>query len=333
MNYTTNTTDVLHKPEDANIILLLQILLLTIKTNNIVLHSIGCHLLTVICLKGKSSVQYILVKNLSVIETAISIVGIFITASEMIYHEDGAKTSNEFDKYLTIIRNTGLAFIYFMAMIYITIDRLLEIYLDLRYHLFCNEGNARRLLVATWCVGVLLVVGFTIPTVLITKFEYLEPFYKYILTPVSFSFIILAVTSYVSIFVRFRRTRMHPAHTNKMTKKQVSCFYAFRNSRFFLAVLLITSFILLVELPAFVFMLYHFVYKSRKYVIGAIFVLMYDISNIVDAVIYIFVQREVRNEFLRWMGRRFPCLNVKDQRASEISLATISDRSFQRSDA
>ena len=259
------------------------------------------------------SIQRLLVINLSITEAIMSSIGVIATVSEMISYKEGA-SSNTFDKYVTIPRNTGLVFMYFLSMIYITVDRLLEIHLNIKYPLYCSQTKTKWLLITAWMIAILMSLSVIFVT-MTTEFNYEEPFNLYHHTPLSLAFIVVAIMTYVSIFNKYRHTRIRPSQDNNgRSSADISIFTIFRNSKFFVSVLLISTFLLFVELPGLIFLLVAFVYKRRTYVMGSCYMILYNISNTVDVFVYVYFQKDVRKLFWKWIRKWNICRDEQTQR-------------------
>ena len=276
----------------------LQITILLLNSINLILQSIGSYILINLYRNGGDSVQRLLVINLSITEGLLSVVGTMATIAEMVSGKD-RDSSDVFDKYISIFRNAGLIFMYYFTMYYITIDRLLAIYLNIKYHLYCNEANAKWLLIITWTMVVLLVTSVVFATAY-TPFEYEKPFNLYLLAPLGILFLVIAIFTYGSIFVKFREKCSNPTTTHVTN---ISSFTIFRRSKFYEPVLLITTFIVFVLVPGGIYFALAFVHGKRTYLMGILVLISYVVSNISDVFIYVFVQADVRKHLWKLMKR------------------------------
>ena len=226
-----------------------------------------------------------------------------------------------------------MTFVYLLMMIFITVDRLLEISLNIKYNLYCNEAKAKWLLIFTWITGLAMTFGIILTTIF-TEFEYERPFDLYLHTPLSLTFIILAIVTYVLIFRKFKQTRITPSEYNHSgpSSNQVSNVYTvFRKSKFFVSVLLISSFILFVEIPGFIFFIVAVGMKKRLYYMGACFMISINISHIADVFIYVFFQASVRKLFWkRIRNQNICCVNNtrESRRYSSRNSVGVMPRNF-----
>ena len=228
----------------------------------------------------------------------MSLIGILATISEMISYEDGAY-SNVFHKYVSIIRKTGLAFAYTSLMIFITVDRLLEIFLNIKYPLYCTAAREKWMLVAMWLTALFILVTVIVLSLMNDyNFQYEIPVMLYLIFPLSISFNILAIVAYVLIFRKYKRSRItQPARVSSRAELTESAWSVFRNSNFFVSVLLITTYIVFVQIPGGVWFVISFLKKDRSDLLVAVRAISYDVSNIFDVYIYVFYDAAVRQYF------------------------------------
>ena len=301
---------------------------LVLKCVNVLLHSMGMYLLITLYKNGHDSVQKLLVINLSLTEGTISFFGVFILIAEMVAISNGHET-NMADQYLSLLRNTGLLYVLFLNMIYISLDRLLEVYLSIKYPIHCTEQRGKYLLIWTWVSGLLLIVGVILAYSII-GYKYEKVFYVYVISPLSLTFLMTAITTFAAIFYKFKETRMQPSLSNRpVTNNTPSTLWVFRNSKFFMSVLLITSFMFLVCIPGLVFLTYSFLHGKRTYLAGLLFMIAFDLSYTCDVFIYIFYQNSVRTLFWKNFRKLGICGDleiIRDNRTNSTNstISTIS---------
>jgi len=186
--------------------MILQIVLLLLSLKSTTLHSIGSFILIGLYRNGSDSIQRLLIINLSVTETIISLNIFIATVSEMILSTDEIPKSyrltknvtnvsemilssddlhdnkNVHHKFINIPLYTGLAVQYLLIMIYITIDRLLEVYLSISYPLYCSERQTKQLILLIWTTSGGIILTVTLVCVM-SDFEYRGNFFVYVLVP------------------------------------------------------------------------------------------------------------------------------------------------------
>ena len=223
----------------------LKIILLLLNLLNTFLHTTGFDLLFHLYKEGNQEVQILFLINLSLIEGFVNITG-FISQITFFYIETST-IANEIYTYIRIIHATGMAFIYLMAIIYITVDKWLEILLNIKYSLYVNERRVKYLLTATWLIGLLFNIGLSV-AVGVFKIDYENikaELIKFYYPTFDFIFIIVLIACNAYIFRQFKQTRAmpHQQQTSATAAVHQSTFLVFRKSKFFIPSLLTFTFV------------------------------------------------------------------------------------------
>ena len=103
--------------------------------------------------------------------------------------------------------------------------------------------------------------------------------------------------SYAFIFHKYKETRLMPTQmkTNGSKDHQLeSTFKIFRNSRFFVSLLLILNILVLVVVPDLTYLFYGVVRYHKTGTVDDITLILFLLSYLFDAFIYTFIQRPVR---------------------------------------
>ena len=188
---------------------------------------------------------------------------------------------------------------FFLTMMYITVDRLLDIYLNIRYEVYWNPHRAAILIKTTWTIGVLVSIG----SIVIHEWNWEDTVFEICYPVLEIGFVVLALFTYTFIFRKFKAGRKPPHQpflkgSNVPAARQNSTFEAFKNSRFYISVLLIFTFILFMIIPdlSFLFLcvLPDNISALQKEKIRTVCWISYGIANLSDAFIYIFLQVEVK---------------------------------------
>lgn len=266
-------------------IIIRYLILLVHSIINVVLHSIGCYLL-LLQQKRQSgdSPRDIFVINLSIIELVKNLTTIF-SNNLVVEH-----TEENLFYLFNILWNMN--FIYFVSMILITTDRLLAALLNLKYRVYCTYKRKRYIIVTQWMLGIIV-------TALSIKFGWLgnsSPFNGYFFV-VSTVYLLFAIFTYCMIFKTFMRSRL----TTQQTNGNISAFKMFRQSKFYVAVLLITSFIFFIILPDIVgfFMIITTNQGRHEMWFVAMWVFLRNISDTCDWCIYVFAKVTTRELFYK----------------------------------
>ena len=269
--------------------------LFTVQLVNIALHSIGCYLLITLYKRGQDTTQRILLINLSATELLLNVFGGVMSIQSILILK-GMDILEEQHVYTSIIRDSGLMVIYFIDMYFITIDRLLEILLNINYYSYVSQEKVKYLLFATWLFGIILTIGITV-TWHYLKFDYAK-IHLFVYPPLACPFVPLAIIVYSLIFYRYRKSRVAPTQSWNNRNARVSIVRTFRQSKFFVVVFIILSFLLFVIFPGTIYSVSTFIKHKTKYRNQVIIYIIYHLSHTVDFVTYVFLERAVR--MLMW---------------------------------
>ena len=292
---------------------------------NIVINSFACYLLVTIYKNGTGTVEQLYLINLCVTELASCV---FILLEEM---PDIFPMSDEVhmifkkvDNYLYIIIYI-LFCEYYLNMIYISVDRFLDIYLNIKYPSYWNEKKTKYLIIFTWVITTALCVTVSV-LYKYTTFDYEVIFTKYIHSVLNFGFCALVTCIYSYIFHAYKKTRAAPTENrnsdvprshsvHNLCQSIQRSYEIFRDSRFYIAVLLVLSFLLFMVVPNLVYLFYGLP-NNNKHDIKDTAKIFYQISFISNAWIYCFVVRRVRTElrkvFLSCRSHTFGNNNADD---------------------
>ena len=280
----------------GNMDVALEIILLLINLLNTFLHITGFYLLFCLYKEGNQEVQIIFLINLSLIEGFMNITG-FISQITFFYIETST-IANEIYTYIWIIDDTGINFIYFMTITFITIDKWLEILLNIKYFLYVNERKVKYLLTATWLIGLLFSIGLSV-AVGAFKIDYEnieEKLVKFYYPTFDFIFIIVLIVCYAYIFRQFKQTRVmpHQQQTSTTVAVRQSTFLVFRKSKFFIPFLLTLTYVLFVLIPDLLYLFIAVVNDNFSVELDTACYISYAVSDLVDAILYIFLYDDVR---------------------------------------
>lgn len=290
----------------------LQVLLILLNVANVFLHTIGTCLLLSIYRNGVDTPQQVYLINLSTCEAIMNLLEFIRRVPNLFsipeHIDDTVKVVQE---YILIIMFTGISLVYYLDMIYVTTDRLLDILLSLKYPVFWNKSKAIWLIIWTWLLGILLSVSILLLHML-TSYGWEEAFFKYFFPILEFIFIINAIVTYSFIFKMYIASRSLPAKLSgaseigrtRGTLRLKNTFRIFRKSRFYIPVLLITTFFLFMIIPDLTYLFVAIIYESPSDTLSICCWISYATSNIVDAWIYIYLQVPVR----RLLKRKLSCL-------------------------
>ena len=176
------------------------------------------------------------------------------------------------------------------VMVLITADRLLAGVLTIRYKVVCTLSQAKRIVITSWCFWLIVVPS----TILISygcgrsatmskAYHVLEWFYGLGLN--SF-FLAFATITYITLFVIFVRSR------RRFSSQQQSVWHMFKNSNFYIAIILISSFLVFMVVP---YIIYYGVFKTKvNKEMEHILFLIWTLSDTSDALTYVFLYKPVQ---------------------------------------
>ena len=285
---------------------LLTIVLSTLNVITTILHTIGCYLLTHQYTNGLQNSQQLFLINLSVSEGFLNLLQ-FLTNN---YSVTGTHPSLvEVQHYVKTVRGYGFAVVYFTTMIYLTMDKLFDVLLNIRYLLYWNELRTRSLLLGTWCLSLMSALGASI-TYYFTHFDVHEKLDLYVYPTLNTIFIVTALLTYGFIFRKYKQTRIPPVPL------PVS-----EESRFYIPVLLISTYIVFMCIPSFTQTIHVALGYKHDYdvIINNVLRILWSMSYLSDAIIYIFLRKSVR----RLLQAKFGCFFVRRSSRQIAPVATI----------
>ena len=276
-----------------------EILILVINFINGILHGVGIYLLACLYQNHLYKVQQIYLINLSISEFLLN----FIEAIKrcvkftMPVNANNGNSSIVVGTYLQIIQATSFAALYYIVMIYLTLDRLFDIFLNIKYPIYWNEHKAKHLLYGTWFTANIVAIIICLVHKF-NEFPWQIVCFKYFYPIIDFVFLVIAIFTYCFIYFKYTQqtTRVHPIITgsNRIAFVKISNLAALRRSKFHIPILLILTFLIFVIIADLTYFFVAIVGGNHSDLLLTICLLSYCLSNTADAFIYIFMQRDVR---------------------------------------
>ena len=288
-----------------NIGLLIVLSLLNVVT--VMLHGLGCYLLISQYRFGLHTPQQLYLINLAVSEGTTNFLQLLINYEGK--HLHNSTTIHTWQHYVKTMRGYGFVTVYFLTMIYLTLDKLLDIYLNIKYHLYWNEYRTKNLIVTTWIVTLSSAVTASI-VYHFTGFDVHETLDLNIYPKFDVVFLIVAGTTYPLIFHKYKQSRA-PPHlirliTQSSMEEAVETFKVFKQSRFYIPLLLTVSFTMFMVIPEFVN--FSQVVSGHKHCDDSVLMIclriLWTMSYLVDAIIYIWIRTSVRKLLKRKLRKR-----------------------------
>lgn len=292
---------------------------------NSVAHLFGFLLLKELYRNGKDTPQLLYIMNLSICQTIKNLV-LFLTMFLHMMTKYGLPSPHvnsvivEVQRHLVLF-GTMVFFLFYVLMIFVTVDRLLEVYLSLKYPVFVNIAIATRQLKTTWILCVLISIYLSVCYELHGSHS-ISVFDLYICLILDLLYLIIAVVTYTYLFTRFKNTRggsgsRSANHNLAAQHRHVSAFNVFRHSRFYVSVLIVTSFLVLFVIPDLVATCMNFRKNRSEFLLIVLFICN-GVSDFCNAVVYIFIQRPVKRLLLKKCKALLDDYYKKDMTSSHL---------------
>lgn len=285
--------------------------LLAMNSLNIVLHLIGFFLLMA-RRHGEGDVQRVYLINLSITEFVKNLLILITVIPDVInIPDDMEHVINEAHTYIGIVYDYGVMCSFYLTMIFVTIDRYIYISWNEAYKKHWKHREAKCLMFLIWGIAVFISLVISLVYKLsgskkgIKYFLYIDDTESLVIAYcrpfIDVPFLLLAIIVYYKIFCKFSQS--HKRITAPRKQKQDSSIKIFIKSRFLITALLIVSFILFTFIPDMIFTYYAFTHHHISYQLEAICYILFAISDLSDAIIYIFIKHEVRKLLLQKLSR------------------------------
>ena len=283
---------------------------------NIVGHTFGCYVLYFVYKNREPKILPLYISSLSFAEVLWNIAISLDLLLEYLGHQNARN--------FVIILSTCFAGVVYMSYLYITLNRFLEVVLNLRYPIYWNEHKAKVLIFVTWIVCLLFSTLMTLLS-LKTSFGYvrvLRIHLTYVAAPAKVLFLLIVIPIYIFLFLKFRKCRIGPT-TLADVPPQPSLWSTFRHSTFYTAVLLTFSYAFFMVVPTYV--IRHHLHTSsytsthidrRKLLVRLLFDLVVRLCCLLDVWIYVSTEKHVRQKFWKVLRR---CVWWRDAKIDSTS--------------
>ena len=325
------------------VILYTNIIYIILSFVNVVLHSIGIYFMACIYRNGqRTSPQQLYLMNLGCTEVVINFFVFVIRVLFVVYLYHHSHRISAIIYYLTNIIFSVLIYLYISAIFYLTADRLFCVLLNIRYPILWTHKKARNLIIITWIVNLLIclvtslifyfspqmisggtfygIIGILAPTVLLC------------------SFLVFAVIAYTIMFWKYASSRRKISLARNPGAHQESLFRIFRNSRFFMSMILITSSLVLAVIPTLIYALMKITNNKIALTFSQFHNFCSMLSDTADGIIYIMLQPSVRtliHQKLHSVLRH--CTSIRHSRQRNITvesttLPNVSEKQLRTED-
>ena len=196
--------------------------------------------------------------------------------------------------------------LYFLMML-MTLDRLMATVLNFKYLVLWDPAKTRKTLHIIWCIGILSVI-FHVVSYTWKKSSYQNSivfsFWVYSAVVASLLYIVVAVVTYTVIFLKYKHSREAARqYVPRKQIQQISLIRVFLNSRFFVSLLIILTYLFFRATPNLIYTLYQLVYREKSLGFSYAVRVMLHLGYTSDAMIYIFLQRNVRRNLFNMITR------------------------------
>ena len=250
----------------------------------IFLHSIGSYILRKLLPKARTKPQRMYLINLSVVEAVYNLLEMIRGVTDLLTTPGEHPWVDEMAQYVLTTNWTGVAFVFYLNMIYIPLDRLAFVALNIRYQSYWSAKKAKYHIAVTWFFGIM--TSLTVCVFEKTRgFPWINVFFPYVYTTIDIVVVITSIISYILIFYFYRLSRSLSRDASMRTA---------RPPRNRVPVALIGTYILLQLVPNVVYLLAIRTETELSTVVTTICNIAYGLSHLVDAVIYIFLLDNVR---------------------------------------
>ena len=230
----------------------LEVLTTTIVFSNVFLQLLGCYLLWKTNNWTTITTQKLIIFNLSLCECLKCC---YWPVYYSLLFNGYKRTSNPMEYIFCV--HLGSVELLYMLMIALTLDRLINIVIGMRYSAYWTPGKTKKLLIIFWVIGCL----WSLANVVMYYFRGSEWVYNvtvaYVGLVKSIAYIVLAFVTYLVIFWKYKKSRdsLHQFQSSENTERSEhsSFLQMFRKSRFYVSVLIIFTYLLFITIPYCVF--------------------------------------------------------------------------------
>ena len=281
--------------------------------SNVFLQLLGCYLLWKTYNWTTITTQKLIIFNLSLCE---SLKCCYWSIYYLLLLNGFERTSSPMEYIFCV--HLGSVELLYMLMVALTLDRLMNIVIGMRYSAYWTAEKTKIMLIIFWIIHFL----WSLANVVIYYFKGAAWVYNatiaYAGLVKSIVFIMLAAVTYSVIFWKYKKSReslrRFQSPDNMEINKYSSSLQIFRKSRFYVSVLIIFTYLLFIIIPYCVFA---FLSANDKLLKKKTTTTEFNIAEILihlsytsDAIIYIFLQSDVRKTLL---GIIYCCRDIQGE--------------------
>ena len=297
---------------------------------NIILH-IFCIILLKSTYHGRyKSPQHLYLANLAVAELSKNLLE--LTGDIIAY--DNPQIKRNMDEITSVVSAsfaTGVYLTNLSAMFFVTLDRLLVCLKPFRYRATCSISLTKKIILVSWVllwtesVLISVVLRLIFGTYKVMDMDIGDGFWAFTLyIPAIFSggYLIFAAIAYTKIAMKYVKSQQ------QVSSQPVTVSSVFRNSKFYVAVLLLVSFLLLQVFPFLTGFFMVNIFRVKDFTNKPIHVVLYVslyVSDTFDALIYVFIYAPVRKLTFSMLINFFQRGRALDRRRSQRTVTQSTD--------
>ena len=262
---------------------------------NLLLHTIGVHLMRGCYKHNQQNVQQIVIKNLCIVEIVYSFLNLFTIPLSMFVTlpEMTSQIITHIQHFSAIVSFTLVDLMYYVCIVYVAADMLFTLHHGVRYMYQCNITIARFLITGSWLVSMVLCVSL-LSVSQFTGFQFQQVIREYFYIPLDFVVILITMVTYVCIIHRYKRTAMTMTrYTNDCSRDVFTTF------PLYLTLVVLTKFLILRVTPDFVYIIFAILKNDKAKLLSLCNLLSYAFSNFIDSLLFIFIQKPLRRLYKR----------------------------------
>ena len=278
---------------------------------SIILHTIGSCLLINLYKRNTPSTQQIYLLHLSICEGITNLIDVIrIFPSFLSISANTCAVVRKMQEHLYLMNLIPMYMVIYMTMLLMTLDRLMSIVLNIKYSNYWTPNKTKKSIIIIWSVCILASISFSLPYKF-NIFLWEASFGVYFYPICNILFLLLASFTYIFMFWTYKNSQRIKQRRPRSTVGQTTTFApnhkqtlikVFLQSRFYISVLIILTYVLFSTIPNCIYLLYKYAIKSKSQIPWHIMATLYSFTYLSDAVIYIFMQPRVRKLLWRWMN-------------------------------
>ena len=202
-------------------------------------------------------------------------------------------------EYVAIAYLSMLRIPWYNIMMALTVDRLLEVFLNIRYSQYMTTKKTKVILFLCWFSGVIFFTIFALIKYN-SNMDVFKVCYFYAMQIYNIFVIVIILTTYIYFYSRIRIARRIDARRSNGFSRSRQL-----RRRHFVPFWILSTFVLLYLLPSQIFWVKTFVNKRQKSDTGVMIIMMLimDISGLADVLIYIFMNSSIKLSLKKFLKR------------------------------